>query len=158
MQTLGQNETIPSWAVRVIIQNGVRTAYAADDELPIEIVSAEAKSAKIAELQAAYNEAVKTFTSAALGVINEYSADQQDQIHLMGAVLTGQDIQYKCKAAGEEVSTFKTHTAAQMQQAFGDGAAYKLAQMMKLEALSDQVAAVDPAVAGWQDQIEAIVW
>ena len=83
------------------------------------------KSAKIIELKIATSTAINSgFMSSALGAPYRYDSTlPQDQINLLGAVLSGMDVNYTCTASSG-VKSQVMHTAAQLQQVFKDGAGW----------------------------------
>ena len=125
----------------------------AHDPLP------DVRAEKIAKLsEQCRNSIVAGFKSAALGSDHWYDGDIEDQINIMGAAAAGMDLPFRCypiDANGNKIApkTFILHTAAQLQQVYQDGVAFKLAQLEKLESLRAQVEAATTVA-----EVEAIQW
>jgi len=119
----------------------------------------EIKAEKIKELSAACGETIRAgFKSAALGADHWYDGDVEDQINIMGAAAAGMDLPFRCypiDADGNRIApkTFFVHTAAQLQQVYQDGVAFKLGQLQRLEMLRAQVDA-----AASSSDVEAVAW
>lgn len=103
-----------------------------------------AKNAKIAELNKACDEELLSFKSSALGEEYTYDLATEDQINYMGLAMANTDAFMRCYKVDEngEIIGYKQnlpHTATQIQQAYADGAAHKIAQIAKCGTLKEQV-------------------
>jgi hypothetical protein len=111
------------------------------------------KADKKAQLDAAYAQATQSgFASSALGSPHTYPSTQEAQFDLVGTVILGVDSPFAC-VDGDGVKAARLHTAAQIQQVFQDGAAYKLGLYTGLQ---QKLAAVDAATT--VSQVTAIEW
>lgn len=117
---------------------------------------ADAKKAKIAELKAAVEKAIKSgFSSSALGQAHTYDSEQHNVDWIQAAVLAAKKTKITCDD-GTGAATSKQpreHTPAQCKTVLTDGMAKLLTRKTRFRTLRDQVnAAAD--VAG----VEAIKW
>jgi hypothetical protein len=111
------------------------------------------KADKKAQLDAAYAQATQAgFTSSALGSPHVYPSTQEAQFDLVGTVILGVDSPFAC-VDGEGVKAARLHTAAQIQQVFQDGAAYKLGLYTRLQ---QRLAAVEAAET--VSEVIAVEW
>ena len=117
---------------------------------------AEDKKAKIAELKAAVEKAIKSgFESAALGATHTYDSEQHNIDWIQAAVLSKTKTQITCDD-GKGTATSKTpreHTAAQCKTVLTDGMAKLLTQKTRFRTLREQVNKAADAAA-----VEAVVW
>ena len=130
------------------------------DELKneLEVAFANAKAAKIAELNKACDDELLTFKSSALGEEYTYDLATEDQINYMGLAMANADAFmrcYKVDTNGEIVGYKQNlpHTAAQIQAAYKDGANHKIAQIKKCGELKELV-----EKASTISEIQAIKW
>ena len=93
------------------------------------------------------------FGSKALGQARYYESSVEDQINLIGAVLSDQDMDYRCSASKGGIRMVFAHTAAQIKQVFLDGVAYRRAGILKLTNLEAQIATADT-----QNELDAVKW
>lgn len=109
---------------------------------------------KLAELSEKCRDAIVSgFTSDALGSVHAYDGGIEDQLNIMGAAMSQAAIPFRCRADGDDVKKFVTHTAQQMAKVYSDGVTYKLTQLAKLEALRMMV-----SNAATVDEVRAVVW
>lgn len=121
---------------------------------------AGAQATQIALLRASCSVAIVSgFTSSALGSPHTYPTQITDQINLMGAAKAGElatdpswTVSFWC-VDGTGTWVYAPHTAAQIAQAFVDGAAQRMAYSTQLDNLTKQVmAALSPTA------VQSIVW
>ena len=110
---------------------------------------ADAQKAKIAELKAAVEKAIKSgFESAALGARHKYDSEQHNVDWIQAAALSAKKTQITCDdGAGAATSkTPREHTPAQCKQVLTDGMAKLLTRKTRFRTLRDEVnAATDVA-------------
>lgn len=116
---------------------------------------ADAKKAKIAELKAALEKAIKSgFSSSALGQAHTYDSEQHNIDWIQAAVLSGAKTQITCDdGAGTKSKQPREHTVAQCKQVLTDGMTKLLQRKTRFRALRDQVNAAADIAA-----VEAIKW
>lgn len=116
---------------------------------------ADSKKAKIAELKAAVEKAIKSgFSSSALGAAHTYDSEQHNIDWIQAAVLSATDTQITCDDR-KGMATSKTprkHTTAQCKTVLTDGMAALLTHKTKFRKLRAQVNAADVAA------VRAIQW
>lgn len=97
------------------------------------------------------------FTSLALGAAHVYDSEETDQINLIGqrerATLTGEAQHYKCREVATGIKGWRPHTAAQLNQVFLDGAAFKEKCLVAATGFKASIAG-----ATTLDEILAVVW
>ena len=117
---------------------------------------ADARKAKIAELKAAVEKAIKSgFSSSALGQAHTYDSEQHNVDWIQAAVLSAKKTKITCDD-GQGAATSKApreHTAKQCKQVLEDGMAKLLTRKTRFRALRDQVNAAADVRA-----VEAIKW
>ncbi len=95
--------------------------------------------------------------SSALGTPHKYDGDIESQLNLAGAkdyaVANNVSVDFTCTNQATGVKAAVTHTPAQIQQAFNDGAVFKMARLSKFRTLKAQVEA-----AATVADVEAVVW
>ncbi|RMG60294.1 MAG: hypothetical protein D6717_00395 [Gammaproteobacteria bacterium] len=98
------------------------------------------------------------FTSSALGTPHVYDSTLEDQINLLGAAMSGQDLPFTCTDPATGVKAEVLHTSAQLQQVYADGVSFKSGLLSKARTLKTQLnqLAADPATT--QADIDAVVW
>lgn len=107
----------------------------------------QAKISKVKELSDACSNAIRSgFQSSALGEPHHYSSELEDQLNLLGATLLGVDLDYVCSNA-EGLKIARSHTSAQMQQVYGDGAMTKQILIYQFHQLRQQVEAAESVEA-----------
>jgi hypothetical protein len=95
---------------------------------------------------------VSGFSSSALGTAYTYPSKQNDQINLIGAVTSGESVDFwNCDSAG--VWAKRPHTAAQIKQVLSDGKASYQSYSAKLIDLTNIVNA-----AATVEEVQAVVW
>lgn len=117
---------------------------------------ADAKKAKIAELKAAVEKAIKSgFKSAALGVRHEYDSEQHNVDWIQAAVASGNKTKITCNDLKGTAGSKKPreHTAAQCKQVLRHGMDKLLTRKTRFRTLRDQVNAAADVAA-----VEAINW
>lgn len=122
-------------------------------ELDAAILLVE-KSAKMDELKRICTQYINSgFISSALGSAYTYdSALPQDQINLLGAKLSGVDVNYTCtNSTGTKAQVM--HTAAQISQVFADGATWVETNKAHFYTRADAVQA-----AATVTDVQAVVW
>ena len=134
------------------------------DYTPEAVPLADAQAAQIAGLRASCAAAiVGGFTSSALGAAHTYPSGDTDQTNLIGATIAaglapaGWTVNFWC-ADSTGTWTFAPHTAAQIQQVFGDGVIVRVAMSAKLATLSAQVMAVTDTTTKGIAAVQAVVW
>lgn len=145
---LVNGDTIVQWpsanwigaAVQAWVDSGNTIAPADAETL------AGVKSAKLAEIDAAYASALKAgFTSSTLGAPHRYASDLGSQVKLAGAAisaLAGDAVQYECTEVSTGTTAPRAHTATQMKQALIDGKNRAVAYKLHQTDLRNQVAAI----------------
>lgn len=130
------------------------------DELQAELETAflKAKEAKIAELNKACDDELLTFKSSALGEEYTYDLATEDQINYMGLAMANADAFMRCYKVDEsgEIVGYKQnlpHTAAQIQKAYADGVAHKIAMISKCGILKEKVEKATSI-----SEIQAVKW
>ena len=117
---------------------------------------AEARQAKIAELKAAVEAAIKGgFGSSALGAVHTYDSEQHNIDWIQAAVLVGGAAKITCDdGTGTAASKMpREHTAEQCQTVLADGVAALLARKTRFRTLRDQANATTEVGA-----VKAIKW
>ena len=117
---------------------------------------ADAKKAKIAELKAAVEKAIKSgFNSSALGAAHTYDSEQHNIDWIQAAVLSAAKTRITCDdSTGAAASkTPREHTVAQCKTVLTDGMAKLLARKTRFRTLRDKVDAAADVAA-----VEAIKW
>lgn len=117
-----------------------------------------AQKAKCEELNKACDKELESFKSSALGEEYTYDLATEDQINYMGLAMAGQDAFMRCYKVDEkgEIIGYKQnlpHTAAQIQAAYADGVAHKLAQIKKCGELKEQAQKATSI-----EELEGISW
>lgn len=126
--------------------------------MPIVINADVMKAKKIAALSSACKaEILSGFVSSALGAAHKYDGDLESQMNLAGAkdyaVANNVAVNFTCTNQATGVKASVSHTPAQIQQAFNDGAAFKMSRLSKFRTLKAQVEA-----AATVAEVEAVVW
>jgi len=97
------------------------------------------------------------FVSSALGAAYKYDGDLESQLNLAGAkdyaVTNNVNVDFTCTKQATGVKAAVTHTPAQIQQAFNDGAVFKMARLSKFRTLKAQVEA-----AATVADVKAVTW
>ena len=117
---------------------------------------AEAQKAKIAELKAAVETAIKSgFESAALGAMHQYDSEQHNVDWIQAAMASGDQTKITCNDLKGTAGSKKPreHTAAQCKQVLRHGMDKLLQRKTRFRALRDQVNAAADVQA-----VEAIQW
>ena len=117
---------------------------------------ADAKKAKIAELKAAVEKAIKSgFSSSALGQAHTYDSEQHNIDWIQAAVLSAAKTKITCDdGTGQATSkTPREHTAAQCKTVLTDGMAKLLTRKTRFRTLRDEVNGAADVRA-----VEAIQW
>ena len=117
---------------------------------------ADAKKAKIAELKAAVERAIKSgFNSSALGQAHTYDSEQHNIDWIQAAVLSADKTQITCDdgTGGATSKTPREHTVAECNQVLIDGMAKLLTHKTRVRTLRDQVNAAADVQA-----VEAVKW
>ena len=117
---------------------------------------AEAQQAKIAELKAAVEKAIKSgFESAALGAGHQYDSEQHNVDWIQAAVASGNKTHITCDDLKGEAKSKqpREHTAAQCKTVLTDGMAKLLVRKTRFRTLREQV-----DVAADVRAVEAIKW
>lgn len=120
------------------------------------VILANAIAAKVAELNAACNNALQTFTSDALGTVHTYLSDKEEAWPLLigeygfviGPDFDNNPISWYTVEAG-----FQSHTGAQFRKVYTDGRAWVQYCKVKCDELSKQAQAATTVL-----QVQAIVW
>lgn len=115
----------------------------------------DAQKAKIAELKAAVEKAIKSgFSSSALGQAHTYDSEQHNIDWIQAAVLSAAKTQITCDdGTGAKSKKPREHTVAQCKQVLTDGMAKLLQRKTRFRTLRDQVNAAADVLA-----VEAIKW
>ena len=145
------SQTVKNAVIAFALGDGTKDVYFAGDELPASYLLNKAKGEKSGELYAAYHAEVEAGVDSGG---NNYGLDDTTKIHLIGAVLGGQPVRFKTRAAGSNAPKRMTdHTPTQLQQVLADGAA-------RIQALEDQLEARLDAVnaATTVAEVEAVSW
>lgn len=100
-----------------------------------------AKQRKIVQLKEQCTQAIQTgFVSNSLGENYVYdSALPQDQINLIGAVLSGVAIEFTCASEATKNKAQRPHTAKQVKKVFDDGMQHIQINQKRFYTLKDQV-------------------
>lgn len=152
----GGNAVIATWNASVGPQPTVQQLNAALDALQL----GQAKAAQLALLQAAANAAQSSFTSSALGSVYTYPSQPTDQANLTACVTyslfpsnpSGWTVLFYCTSS-TGVSTYLSHTAAEIQRVGQDAMASIMAAKSKMATLAAEVAAATTTA-----QVQAVVW
>lgn len=90
----------------------------------LESLIADAKSAKIAELNATCDSLLVNFKSSATGAERVYDSEVEDQLNILALVAAGVDSYFRCALPDGAKENVK-HTAEQVKAVFADGLKYK---------------------------------
>lgn len=90
----------------------------------LEEAIANARSAKIAEMNAVCGKLLTSFSSSATGQERIYDNEVEDQLNILALVAAGVDSYFRCALPGGAKENVN-HTAAQMKQVFADGVKHK---------------------------------
>lgn len=91
----------------------------------LQDVLREQKDLKIAELNLACDNSLKSFISAALGEAHYYNVTLEDQLNLLSLVVADLSSFFRCKKVGENIFMNKLHTKDQIKKVFNDGLIFK---------------------------------
>lgn len=90
----------------------------------LEEAIADARSAKIAEMNGICDKLLTSFISSATGQKRIYDSGVEDQLNILALVAAGVDSYFRCALPGGSKENIN-HTAAQMKQVFADGVKHK---------------------------------
>ncbi|WP_018929241.1 hypothetical protein [Pseudomonas umsongensis] len=113
-------------------------------------------AAKTADINGQCEGAITTgFWSSALGARHLYSSQLDDQLNLMGVIVSGLDSPYACRDE-QGVKAFRPHTQAQVRRVWDEFTLFKLQLLQRANNLKQQL---DLALAvGDCDAMAAVTW
>ncbi len=118
----------------------------------------DTKLQKVSALSASCRaEILGGFISSALGSAYKYDGDPEWQLNLAGAkdyaVENNMSVEFTCANQSTGVKENVSHTPAQMQQVFNDGAVFKMVLLSRFRMLKAQVEAMATVA-----EVEAVNW
>lgn len=135
MNVKGDFEYIGEVNGKVFVRGEALTSPFVESSIPPELETRaslelkEARERKEKELNAICDSFLLSFESNALGNAHIYDASLEDQVNLMGLIISQTQGFFRCKEVGRDYKENKIHTKEQLQRVYEDGISYKVSKI-----------------------------